>query len=222
MERILLSERYLVLLLHAAGEQADLGQPQYSAGVILGGILDLREAGCIKIRPDGRLAVSAPLSLECSGLQEIYKRIGSSSKTAAFWLEYFCCSPDSKRLRLILEEMYAALEKKGIMEVRTAKGLWGRKTKVRLCRSESEKIAGDFLKRTKASQLEEHTVFCIQMLKLAGVLKKYFPWREGQRIKAVLRQCGETQMWREMSPYVNWIRNFMYQNAVNSGAVYQA
>lgn len=195
MERILLSERYLVLLLHAAGEQADLGQPQYSAGVILGGILDLREAGCIEIRPDGRLAVSAPLPLECSGLQEIYKRIGSASKTAASWLEYFCCSPGSKRLRPVLEEMYAALEKKGIMEVRTAKGLWGRKTKVRLCRPESEKIAGDFLKRTKTSQLEEHTVFCIQMLKLAGVLKNIFPGERDRDLKlcfgnAGRRRCG--------------------------------
>lgn len=68
---------------------------------------------------------------------------------------------------------------------------------------------------------DEDTAFLVQMLLLSGVLKKYFSAQERGRIRKMIEQCRRTEIWKEMEPYVNRIKNFNFQNTLNSGAMYQ-
>lgn len=217
----LLSETYLVLLLHEAGKHRDIRLPQYSTGIILGGILDLLEAGCVSILPDGRLKASAPLPAGYSGLAEIYRNIENLSKTTENWLDYYCCSPTLKRVSGVLDRLYDSLAEKHVLDVEVRKGIFREKRFISLSQEKAVLLKEEFLKNTEKNPLEENTVFCIQMLELAGLLKKYLSRGQENGRKSLLEQCRRTEIWKDMELYVNKIKNFNFQNTVNSGAMYQ-
>lgn len=218
---MLLSETYLILLLNAAGKRTDLCEAQYSAGIVLGGIYDLLWHGCIREQPGGRLSVAAPLPEVCSGLREIYRDVNRSPKSRNQLTDYYCCGLVSKNTAMLLESLYESLERKGLADTVCRRGIFRQKTEIRLRSDKNLPVVEHFRKNVKNLQLDNETVFCIQMLWLADVLKKYFPIAERMNLRSAVRQCSGTQMWRHMEPYVNKIKNFNYQNAVNAGAVYQ-
>lgn len=218
MRRLLLSETYMILLLNAVGEYTDISASQYSAGVVLGGIRDLLENGCVIMRPDGKLEAKTSMPDGYSGLAELYRNIGESCKSTGKWLDYYCCRPSSKHISILLKEIYASLAEKKLADIEIRKGIFRQKRTVSMCPAAAPVIE-QFLKDAESAQADDNTVFCIQMLQLAEVLKKYFAG--SGRMKSVLRQYSQTEIWRQMEPYVNSIRNFNYRNTVNSGAVYQ-
>lgn len=80
MRKLTLSETYMVLFYYTAGKHTDLCQPQNSAGIVLGGISELLQSGCVREEKNGRLAVYKPLSSEYTGLEEMYTNIKQHSK----------------------------------------------------------------------------------------------------------------------------------------------
>lgn len=218
MKKLLLSETFMVLLLRGNVRPADLCLSECSAGIVLGGIYDLLEAGCVAVQAGGHLRVTAPLPDRYQGLSELYEKIMSSSQNTGKLLDYYCCSSMSKNIGRLLDGLYSSVADKSIIHIECRRGLLGKKRVIRLCEEETVPVINDFLKKTEQEQLEESAVFCIKMLQLAGALKRYFPKREGKTYR-VLGKCEHTEMWKCLKPYVNRIENFNYQNTVNSGAI---
>ena len=220
MGQLLLSETYMLLLLNAVGDHTDIRLPQYSAGIVLGGIRDLLEAGCITVRPGGTLEASAPLPDGYSGVTDLFRDLEERTETAGRWLDLYCCSPSSEKVNALLDAMYASLAEKKLIDIEIRRGIFRRK-KIVSMRPPAARVVEEFLRDAGNPRPDSGTAFCIQMLQLAEVLKVYFPRSVKVKLRTVLRVCEREEIWGQMEPYVNRIRNFNYQNAVNFGAVYQ-
>ena len=124
MEKLTLSETYMVLFYYAAGKHTDLCQPQNSAGIVLGGISELLQSGCVREEKNGRLAVYQPLPSEYTGLEEMYMNITRYSKTAVKWLDHYCCSPSQKNIKLLVDDLQESLVQRQMIKVQVKKGIF--------------------------------------------------------------------------------------------------
>lgn len=221
MEKLTLSETYMVLFYYAAGKHTDIYLPQNSAGIVLGGISELLQSGCVREEKNGRLVVYQPLPSEYTGLEEMYTNIKRHSKTAVKWLDYYCCSPSAKNIKFLIDDLQESLAQKQMIKVQVKKGIFRQKREVCLCEKETEEIVRAFREAMKREIPDADTAFLVQMLLLSGSLKKYFGVQERGRIKKVIEQYRYTEIWKDMEPYVNRIKNFNFQNTLNSGAIYR-
>lgn len=221
MEKLTLSETYMVLFYYAAGKHTDLCLPQNSAGIVLGGISELLQSGCIREEKNGRLAVYQPLPSEYTGLEEMYTNITRHSKTAVKWLDHYCCSPSQKNIKLLVDDLQESLVQRQMIKVQVKKGIFRQRRVISLCEKETEEVVRAFREAMNREVPDEDTAFLVQMLLLSGVLKKYFSVQERGRIRKMIEQCRHTEIWKDMEPYVNRIKNFNFQNTINSGAMYQ-
>lgn len=221
MEKLTLSETYMVLFYYAAGKHTDIYLPQNSAGIVLGGIYGLLQSGCVEKEKNGRLAVYQPLPSEYTGLEEMYANIKRHSKTTTKWLDYYCCSPSQKNIKLLVYDLQESLSQKHMLKIQMKKGIFRQKRVVSLYEKETEEIVKEFREAVERNYPDENTAFLVQMLLLSGSLKKYFGVQERGRIKKVIEQYRYTEIWKDMEPYVNRIKNFNFQNALNSGAMYR-
>lgn len=221
MKNLLLSEIYMVLLYSAGGKNINICQPQYSAGIILGGIYDLLESGCVKEEKNGCLRADKSLPQEYSGLNGMYRNIKASFRTKENWLEYYCCSSGWKSISYIVSDLQKSLCAKEMLEIQTKKGIFRQKKIISLRPEETTWILEQFRKNIEKNPIDEGAAFCVQMLLLAGLLRKCFPTTDGRNIRAVVGKCRHMDIWKEMEPCVNRIKNFNFQNTLNSGAMYQ-
>ena len=221
MEKLTLSETYMVLFYYTAGKHTDIYLPQNSAGIVLGGIYGLLQSGCVEKEKNGRLAVCKPLPSDYTGLEEMYTNIKQHSKNITKWLDYYCCSPSQKNIKLLVDDLQESLVQRQMIKVQVKKGIFRQKREVCLCEKEAEEVVRLFREAINRNDPDERTAFLVQMLLLSGSLKKYFDTQERGKIKKVIEQCRHTEMWKDMEPYVNRIKNFNFQNTLNSGAMYQ-
>ena len=221
MEKLTLSETYMVLFYYAAGKHTDIYLPQNSAGIVLGGISELLQSGCVREEKNGRLVVYQPLPSEYTGLEEMYTNIKRHSKTTTKWLDYYCCSPYQKNIKLLVDALQESLSQKHMLKIQMKKGIFRQKRVVSLYEKETEEIVKEFREAVERNYPDENTAFLVQMLLLSGSLKKYFGVQERGRIKKVIEQYRYTEIWKDMEPYVNRIKNFNFQNTLNSGAMYR-
>lgn len=221
MEKLTLSETYMVLFYYAAGKHTDIYLPQNSAGIVLGGIYGLLQSGCVEKEKNGRLAVYQPLPSEYTGLEEMYANIKRHSKTTTKWLDYYCCSPSQKNIKLLVDDLQESLSQKHMLKIQMKKGIFRQKRVVSLYEKETEEIVKEFREAVERNYPDENTAFLVQMLLLSGSLKKCFGVQERGRIKKVIEQYRYTEIWKDMEPYVNRIKNFNFQNTLNSGAMYR-
>ena len=221
MEKLTLSETYMVLFYYAAGKHTDIYLPQNSAGIVLGGIYGLLQSGCVEKEKNGRLAVYQPLPSEYTGLEEMYANIKRHSKTTTKWLDYYCCSPSQKNIKLLVDDLQESLSQKHMLKIQMKKGIFRQKRVVSLYEKETEEIVKEFREAVERNYPDENTAFLVQMLLLSGSLKKYFDTQERGRMKKVIERYRYTEIWKGMEPYVNKIKNFNFQNALNSGAMYR-
>lgn len=221
MEKLTLSETYMVLFYYAAGKHTDIYLPQNSAGIVLGGIYGLLQSGCVEKEKNGRLAVYQPLPSEYTGLEEIYTNIELYSKTTAKWLDYYCCSPSQKNVKILTDDLQESLSQKHMLKIQMKKGIFRQKRVISLYEKEAEEVVREFKEALNRNYPDENTAFLVQMLLLSGSLKKYFDTQERGRMKKVIERYRYTEIWKGMEPYVNKIKNFNFQNALNSGAMYR-
>lgn len=221
MEKLTLSETYMVLFYYAAGKHTDIYLPQNSAGIVLGGIYGLFQSGCVEKEKNGRLAVYQPLPSEYTGLEEIYTNIELYSKTTAKWLDYYCCSPSQKNVKILTDDLQESLSQKHMLKIQMKKGIFRQKRVISLYEKEAEEVVREFKEALNRNYPDENTAFLVQMLLLSGSLKKYFDTQERGRMKKVIERYRYTEIWKGMEPYVNKIKNFNFQNALNSGAMYR-
>ena len=64
----------MILSYYAEGKHTDIYQPQNSAGIVLGGIYELLQSGCVRKEKNGSLSIHKPLPSEYTGLEEIYTK----------------------------------------------------------------------------------------------------------------------------------------------------
>lgn len=221
MEKITISEAYMILFYYASGKHADIYQPQNSAGIVLGGIYGLLQSGCVGKEKNGSLFIHKSLPSEYAGFEEMYVNIKRHSKTMVKWLDYYCCSPSQKNIKLLVDALQESLSQKHMLKIQMKKGISRQKRVVSLYEKETEEIVKEFREAVERNYPDENTAFLVQMLLLSGSLKKYFGVQERGRIKKVIEQYRYTEIWKDMEPYVNRIKNFNFQNTLNSGAMYR-
>ena len=124
MGKLTLSETYMVLFYYTAGKHTDIYLPQNSAGIVLGGIYGLLQSGCVEKEKNGRLAVYKPLSSEYTSLEEMYTNIKQHSKNTTKWLDYYCCSPSQKNIKLLVDDLQEALVQRQMIKVQVKKGIF--------------------------------------------------------------------------------------------------
>ena len=108
-----------------------------------------------------------------------------------------------------------------MIKVQVKKGIFRQRRVISLCEKETEEVVRAFREAMNREAPDEDTAFLVQMLLLSGALKKYFSVQERGRIRKMIEQCRHTEIWKDMEPYVNRIKNFNFQNTINSGAMYQ-
>lgn len=221
MEKLTLSETYMVLFYYAAGKHTDIYLPQNSAGIVLGGIYGLLQSGCVRKEKNGSLSIHKPLPSEYTGLEGIYTNIELYSKTTAKWLDYYCCSPSQKNVKILTDDLQESLSQKHMLKIQMKKGIFRQKRVISLYEKEAEEVVREFKEALNRNYPDENTAFLVQMLLLSGSLKKYFDTQERGRMKKVIERYRYTEIWKGMEPYVNKIKNFNFQNALNSGAMYR-
>lgn len=221
MEKLTLSETYMVLFYYAAGKHTDIYLPQNSAGIVLGGIYGLLQSGCVEKEKNGRLAVYKPLSSDYTGLEEMYTNIKQHSKNTTKWLDYYCCSPSQKNVKILADDLQESLSQKHMLKIHMKKGIFRQKRVISLYEKEAEEVVREFKEALNRNYPDENTAFLVQMLLLSGSLKKYFDTQERGRMKKVIERYRYTEIWKGMELYVNKIKNFNFQNALNSGAMYR-
>ena len=211
----------MVLSYYAAGKHTDIYLPQNSAGIVLGGIYGLLQSGCVKKEKNGSLAIYKPLPSDYTGLEEIYTNIERHSKTTTKWLDYYCCSPSQKNIKILVDDLQESLVQRQMLKVQVKKGIFRQRRVISLCEKETEEVVREFKEALNRNYPDENTAFLVQMLLLSGSLKKYFDTQERGRMKKVIERYRYTEIWKDMEPYVNKIKNFNFQNALNSGAMYR-
>lgn len=220
MEKLSFSENYTVLLRSIVGKNADITHAQYCAGVALGAIYDLLRSGCASVNAGGAVSITGALPEEYSYLEPLYNNIHQDSKNTEFWLEYYCCGPTSKPIRPIIDAVYSSLAKKGYITTELKKGIFKTKTCIHLCAGKTNQIVEAFQRKIMDKDKENCMVFSAQMLMLADVLKKFFTMGEQAKLAQTIASYKQCAVWSNTEPYVNRIKNFVYQNSVYSGAVY--
>ena len=221
MEKITISEAYMILSYYAEGKHTDIYQPQNSAGIVLGGIYELLQSGCVRKEKNGSLSIHKPLPSEYTGLEGIYTNIELYSKTTAKCLDYYCCSPSQKNVKILADDLQESLSQKHMLKIQMKKGIFRQKRVISLYEKEAEEVVREFKEALNRNYPDENTAFLVQMLLLSGSLKKYFDTQERGRMKKVIERYRYTEIWKDMEPYVNKIKNFNFQNALNSGAMYR-
>lgn len=224
MSELSFSENYMLLLLNATKKHTNIKEAQYSAGIVLGGIYDLLEIGCISMNDGGYLDATGSLPAEYSYLQVLYTGIRHSNKKISKWLEYYCCKQTSKNIRPMINDIYHALSAKGFIDIEVKKGLVKTKTIFHLRPNESAPIIEDFQQGVLNKVTDEKVIFLTQMLSLAEVLKGLFPMRYRMKVKSAISHYKKHRIWNVMKPYVNSIQNYVqngqYMSAVLAGAFY--
>lgn len=214
-----MTEKYALLLLNAIGKHTDYMACQYSAGIVLGGLLELSQNGFISIGRNGKLAVSQKLTEEYGYLWTLYSNIKSGSpKSFNKWLEFYCFSPTYKNLRPIINDIFNALSDSGYIFIQRTKGIFRVKTSVTVNASSTMPVIRGYKENVLNNSEDEDVIFCTQMLLLADVFKMYFPMGQRAAIKQTLTIYKHTGLWKTLEPYTNSVRNFNYQNTVYTGA----
>lgn len=214
-----MTEQYTLLLMNAIGKHTDYAACQYSAGIILGGLLELSQNGLISVNRNGKLDVSKNLDGEHDYLKTLYNNIKSGSpKTYGKWLDFYCFNPTYKNIRPIMNDVLSSLANNNYVFVERTKGFFRVKTKVAVNTSLSMSIIQNYKESVLNSSEDENVIFCTQMLLLADVFKKYFPMGQRSSIKQTLNCYKHSELWKTMEPYTNSVRNFNYRNTVYTGA----
>lgn len=75
-----------------------------------------------------------------------------------------------------------------------------------------------FIFDVESGKQDAMIIFCVEMLILADVFKRFFPVKKSVQVKSVLDQYRQSDIWSSMEVYTNSVQNFNYQNAVYTGA----
>lgn len=220
MNTLSFSEIYTLLLLSSTGKRTDISNPQYSAGIVLGCIYDLLQSGCITMDINGFLKIQKSLPAEYTYLRDVYNGINQKNKKLSKWLEYYCCNPTSKNIRPLINSMYYTLSDKGYVNIEVKKGFLKTKTSIYLHSDKITPILENFQTAVLHGTDDEHIIFATQLLLLADVLKNIFSMGQRLKVNSAISDFSKSQIWKNTKPYINIIRNFNYQNSLNSGAMY--
>lgn len=220
MVQLSMTERYTVLLLNAVGKHTDIAGAQYSSGIVLGGIYELIENGCVSTSADGKIrAIKPPMDSQVY-LTYLYENICShSARKISKWLDFYCFGATFKNVRPLVENMYYDLSNKGILNTEVQRGLFRTKRKYRLYSTIANEISQDFQNAVLQADNRDDIIFSVQMLLLADVFNEYFSGMQRLKINKVLSSYKKAEIWKGMESYTNSVRNFNYQNAVNTGVM---
>lgn len=220
MLQLSMTERYTVLLLNATGKHTDIAAAQYSAGIVLGGIYELIKNGCVSTSADGKIrAIKPPIDSQMY-LAYLYENIRSySARKISKWLDFYCFSATFKNVRPLVENMYYDLSNKGVLNTEIRRGIFKTKRKYRLYSTIANEISQDFQNAVLQADNCDDIIFSVQMLFLADVFNEYFSGMQRLKINKVLSSYKKAEIWKYMEPYTNSVRNFNYQNAVNTGVM---
>lgn len=217
MNDLSFSELYTALMLNAIGKHTDYSSCQYSAGVVLGGLYELKTKGFVDISSNGKISIRGKLDTDCAHLSHLYQNVNTHSpKTLSKWLDYYCLSPSSKNIRPVIDDMIFSLSDKGVLHAEVKHGILKSKTKVRMGNIQTN--ISSFETSVVNGDMSDNIIFSVQMLQLAGVLKNYFSIGERFALKKVISQYKRSPIWKLMEPYTDVVQNFNYQNTVYTGA----
>ena len=220
MEKTLsITEIYTLLLLYGENGKIDCLPCQYSAGIVLGGLMELTDLDKVSFDKDGRLLAKSIYSDVPPCFSNLYKNIEKhSEKTMQYWLEYYCFQPSYNKIRPIVEDVFLALERKNYIIIENRQGFFRKKRSIKICEEKTKQVIDAFMFGVETGKEEVLLIFCVQMLMLADVFKRFFPAKKSVQIQSVLNQYRQSVIWHSMEPYINSVQNFNYQNTVYTGA----
>ena len=193
-----MTEKYTLLMLYGGGNRTDFMTCQFTAGIVLGGIFDLLQAGQITIARGNKLS--------------------AVQKTGAVNESYYCFSATYKSIRPVVDDVLNTLAQKGYISMTWRRGLFKKKRSIIINKAQSTPIIDEFVSEVQSGNNNDEIIFCVEMLLLADVFKSYFPMGKRWDIKSTLSAYKQSEMWKMMEPYADAVRNFNYQNTVYTGA----
>lgn len=218
-KKLSMTEIYTLLLLYGENGKIDCLSSQYSAGIVLGGLIELIDLGKISSDKDGRLSVKNIDSDVPTCFVNIYKNIEEhSEKTMKYWLEYYCFQPSYSKIRPIVDDVFFELERKKYILIDDKRGIFRKKRTIKICEEKAKQVIDAFIFDVESGKQDAMIIFCVEMLILADVFKRFFPVKKSVQVKSVLDQYRQSDIWSSMEVYTNSVQNFNYQNAVYTGA----
>lgn len=214
-----LTEKYTLLMLYGGGNRTDFMTCQFTAGIVLGGIFELLQAGQITVGKGNKLLAVPKIGAVNESYSTLYNDIcGHSAKSLHKWLEYYCFSATYKSIRPVVDDVLNALAQKGYISMTWRRGLFKKKHSIIINKAQSAPIIDEFVSGVQSGQNNDEIIFCVEMLLLADIFKSYFPMGKRWDIKSTLSAYKQSEMWKMMEPHTDAVRNFNYQNTVYTGA----
>lgn len=213
-----MTEKYTLLMLYGGGSRTDFMACQYTAGIVLGGLYELLQTGQITAGKGGKLTAAQRGGNINECQMTLYNNICShSAKSLQGWLEHYCFSATSKSVRPVVEDVLNTLIKKGYIGITWHRGLFRQKRSILIHTAQAAPVIEAFVTGVQSGQNSDEIIFCAEMLLLADVFKSYFPMRKGRSVKSILSGYKHSDIWKQMEPYADAVRNFYYQNTVYTG-----
>lgn len=214
-----MTKKYTLLMLYGGGSRTDFMACQFSAGIVLGGLLEMIQSRDISVGRGNKLSADRKAGAGSQCWATLHDNIcGHSSKTIQGWLEYYCFSPTYKNIRPVVDDMLNALADKGFIRIEWRRGFLKKKRSIEINKAQAAPIVDEFVSGVQSGNDSDELIFCAEMLLLADVFKSYFPMGKRFAIKATLNSYKSSGIWSMMEPYANAVRNFNYQNTVYTGA----
>lgn len=220
MNELTIAEKYALLLINAK-KHCDLTSYRNSAGIVLGGLAELRSCGCIA--GDGKLSISKALEKQYDCLGTLYGNVKSRPTwSMGKWLDYYCLSPTSRNVKPVVDDIVSSLANKGCIQTEIKKRFLKSRVHYTVNAQQVRAVAEYYQNAVTNCVENEETIIITQMLMLAGVAKEYFHGLQHSALKSSVSCYKKTDTWKMMKPYVNKVENFEYQNAVNTGVFYNS
>lgn len=218
-KKLSMTEKYTLLMLYGGGRRTDFMACQFAAGIVLGGLLELIQAGDISVSRGNKLSTDYKAKKTSECFSTLYENIcRQSGKSMQSWLEYYCFNPTYKNIRPVIDDMLNTLADKGFISIEWHRGLFRKKRSIEINATQTAAVVDEFVSGVQSGKDTDEIIFCAEMLLLADVFKSYFPMGKRWGIKSTLNSYKHSEIWSMMEPYANAVRNFNYQNTVYTGA----
>lgn len=214
-----MTEKYTLLMLYGGGNRTNFMGCQFTAGIVLGGLLELMQSNEISLSRGDKLLVGYKKGTINENFSTLYGNLcNQPAKSIKGWLEYYCFNSTYKNIRPVIDDVLNGLVSKDFINIQWHRGVFSKKRSIEINKAQVSPVVDEFVSGIQSGKNSDEMIFCAEMLLLADVFKSYFPMGKRWAIKSILNGYKKTNIWKMLEPHINTVRNFNYQNTVYTGA----
>jgi len=165
-----MTEKYTLLMLYGGGRRTDFMACQFTAGIVLGGLLELTQTRDISVSRGNKLSTNCKAKNISECFSTLYENICSQSgRSMQSWLEYYCFNPTYKNVHPVVDDILNTLADKGFISIEWHRGLFRKKQSIEINSEQTAVVVDEFVSGVQSGKDSDEIIFCAEMLLLADV-----------------------------------------------------